>query len=164
MDSKPSVFFRFFAEYAHFRSPYSSLTLPLVGRLFAETGQMDRAVWLNFHQRVAIVLGARPFHHRHQRAVVDAADIVEIILMTVPLKDGQHFSRGFENFPYHGIVLHAVVVADIQPLMCEDDHLLVTGPQVRFEPFKLSGVDQITEFHQECELILLELDGCFLEF
>lgn len=61
---------------------------------------------------------------------MDAADVFEFILIAVALKHGQHFPRGFENLPYFGVVLHAVVVVYIEPLMGENQHRLVVARQV----------------------------------
>lgn len=109
--------------------------------LIAEPGKLDRAVRGDVHERVAVVLGSRAFHHRNQRAVVDAADLLQVVLMTVPLEDGQYSAGCFEGFSHVCIVLHAVIVAHVEPLVGEHDHRLLGGLQVIFELIDLRRRD-----------------------
>ena len=46
----------------------------------------------HLHDRVAVVLGTNALNHGSQGAVRDVADLLQVILMTVPLEYGQHLA------------------------------------------------------------------------
>lgn len=102
--------------------------------LLAESLEMDCAVAVNVHHRVAVVFRTRAFHHRDERAVVDASDMVEIILVAVPLKYRQNITSRLQYVSDSCIVFHAMLIADIQPLVSEDNCFLVRSLQVGGQP------------------------------
>ena len=62
------------------------LSLPRIAFLLAKSGQTKRLLCIDFQDRIAVVFLTRPFHHGHQRAVMNAADLLQIILVAVPLE------------------------------------------------------------------------------
>ena len=70
----------------------SAIWFPTVTLLLSKSRHANRAVWGDLHDRVPVVLGPRTLDHRHQRAVVDAADVFQIVLVAVALKDSQHLA------------------------------------------------------------------------
>src|SRR5690606_19016468 len=68
---------------------------PVVIALLAKAAHPDRAIGGQVDERVAAVLQAGALDHRDQRAVVDASDFFEVVLVAVPLKHGEYFSGCF---------------------------------------------------------------------
>jgi hypothetical protein len=64
-------------------------------------------------------------------------DLLQIILMAVALEDGQHLAGCFEDFSHVGVVLDTVVVAHVEPLVSKDNHRLVVGLEIAFQPLDL---------------------------
>ena len=87
--------------------------------------QPDGSVGIDFHHGIAIVFKSRTFNHGHESAVVDPPDLVEVVLMAMPLKDGHHVPGVFEDLANLTAVFDTVVVAHIQSLMSEHDRLFV---------------------------------------
>lgn len=65
---------------------------PFVVRLLPEPRQPHCAASEHVQERVTVILGSRPLDHRDQRAIVDPVDVLKVILVAVPLEDGQHFT------------------------------------------------------------------------
>ena len=70
--------------------PYDGglLGLPVVGLLIPKTGDRNRVVFGEAHYRVAVIRAAGSFDHSDQSAVMNASDILQVILVAVPLKHG----------------------------------------------------------------------------
>lgn len=65
----------------------SEASFPVVAALLAEARQSDGTTIKDVHQRKAAVLHARSFDHRDQRAIVDAVNILEVVLVAMALED-----------------------------------------------------------------------------
>ena len=110
--------------------------------LIAKAIDADVAVWADRHQRVAIVFGAGPFDHRDEGAVKRLADLSDVILVAVPLEDGQDFTSGrVDHIANLGGVADTVVVIGIEPLVGEEDRGEGVGREVIAEPLEFFGGD-----------------------
>ena len=85
--------------------------------LLTKPGQLDRTGWSDLHDRIAVVPGPGSLDHRCERAVMNALDVVEFVLVAVPLKDREDLTRRLQDLPHLGAVLDTVAVADIETLM-----------------------------------------------
>lgn len=109
---------------------------PDIALLIPESGDPDRSVGIDVHDRIAIVGGTRALNHSDHGAIVDSTDRVQLIFVTVALEDGQYVPRGFQRLTDIGVVLHSVAVADVKPLVSKDDDGLLVGLKIGFEPFQ----------------------------
>ena len=82
------------------------------------------------HRGVSAVRLAGAFNHRPVYAVMDAANLFQVIRMTVSLENGQYLAGLFQNFAHLGRIFHAVVVGHVQALVDEDDRLAAGRLQV----------------------------------
>jgi hypothetical protein len=89
------------------------------------------------HRGVAIAVLARSLHHRHQRAIVDAADVLQVVLVAVALEHGQHLAGVLQHGANVPSVLDAEVVGHVESLMDEDDGLALGLFEIGLEPINL---------------------------
>ncbi len=82
---------------------------------------MDRTVVVQFKHRGSAVFEPTAFDHRDQRAVVDAINIVQVILVTVPLEHGQYMAGVLQNATDFDAVFDAMIGRDVQSLMGKYD-------------------------------------------
>ena len=100
-------------------------SIPGVPFLVPEALQPDASIGVDFHQRITIVFRSRTFDHGHESAVVDPSDLVQVVLMAMPLKDGYYVPCVFEDLANLTTVFDTMVVAHIQSLVSEHDRLFV---------------------------------------
>lgn len=112
------------------RTGSSSCRLPVIPLLLAKPCESNGASGGDLDDGIPVVLDAGTLNHRHERALMDAADVLQIVLVAVTLKDRQHLAGFLEDFLHFGTILDAVNVADIQPLMGKDYDLLAGRLQV----------------------------------
>lgn len=110
--------------------------------LIAKAIDADVAALADCHQRVAVVFGAGPFDHRDEGAIKSLADLSDVVLVAVPLEDGQDVTAGrVDDFANLGGVADAVVVVSIEPLVGEEDRGEGVGGEVIAEPLEFFGGD-----------------------
>ena len=61
---------------------------------------------------------------------MNPGDIPKVILVAMPLKNCKDFTGGFQHVPHFRAVSNAVIVADVEPLMSENDDRFRRGFQV----------------------------------